>query len=163
VLPLILISSAAIFIGCANLATSQVLNNSPINSAAKVKVVAQELNWDNDPGTDGLRIWVDLLDNRDIPLKYANGNLPIKITIRPSPMEDLCESDTILYVDNATLKDWYNDSFASGAAGVKDILWGYIDQDLLGQLQKFGLLDVSVTLPDGKQIIGSLNDVAIKP
>jgi hypothetical protein len=163
VLPLILIALAVMICGCAHPATSQESTVSPASSAVKVKVIARELNWDNEPGTDGLRVWVDLLDAQDGSLKYGNANLPVALKIRPSPTETMCEADSVLYVDNTTLKDWHTDSFAEGNPGVKDIPWGNIDQRQLGQLQKYGLLDAIVTLPDGKQIVGSLNEIAIKP
>jgi hypothetical protein len=168
--PVILIGLATFAVsGCANPTVSQTMGGSPAGttttiskiSASKVKVTAQAFNWDGGPEADGLRVWVDLLDANGKVVRYTNESLMAKLTISPLPI--LCEAGTVLYSDSATLKNSQGDAFAVSAKGIKDIPWQLIDQSGLDEPQKFGQLDLLVTLPDGQQIEGLLVEVPIQP
>ena len=48
------------------------------------------------------------------------------------------------------LHNWYDDGFVSGAIGVKDIAWEEISPPLPSEQQEYGLIYVTVTLPNGQ-------------
>ena len=66
--------------------------------------------------------------------EYTNTNMPVKIE---------------LYSGEGIAMSWDHDAFVTGAIGVKDISWQEISTPLSSENQQYGMLYITVKLPNG--------------
>ena len=114
-------------------------------------VVAHRYDWDADAEDEGIRVWVELLDKNEEMLEYQNVEIPIKIEIFSTESKTFpWKPSRLIYSISTALHDWHDDAFVTGAIGVKDIEWEEISLPLAHEQQEYGLIYVTVTLPNGR-------------
>ena len=131
--------------------------------ATNAWVVAHSQDWDCDAEDDGIRVWVELLDKNEKMIEYENMTMPVKIEIYSTESKTFpSKPSRLIYSATARLHNWYEDAFVSGAVGVKDISWEEISPPLPSEQQEYGLIYVTVTLPNGKAY-SARDDARITP
>ena len=126
-------------------------------------VVAHGHDWDADAEDDGIRVWVNLLDKNEEMIEYNNVELPIKIEIYATESRTLPkEPSRLIYSTTAVSHNWHDDGFVSGAIGVKDIAWEEISPALPSEQQEYGIIYITVTLPNGKEYSARYDEARIK-
>ncbi|MBA7568900.1 hypothetical protein ES708_10637 [subsurface metagenome] len=125
-------------------------------------VVAHRHDWDADAQYDGIRVWVELLDKNEQMVKYENVEMPVTIEIHSTESKTLPpQPSRLIYSATAVLHNWYDDAFVTGAIGVRDIAWEQISPPLPSEQQEYGLMYVTVTLPNGKDYSARYDEVRI--
>lgn len=112
-------------------------------------IVGHPHDWDADPEDDGIRIWVELLDNTEEMIRYESAEIPATIEIyatesRAYPLQP----SRLLYSGSSTLQDWHEDAFVSGATGVLDIGWDEVAATSSPEREDIGILQVAVLVDD---------------
>lgn len=120
-------------------------------------------NWDADAENDGIRIWIELQDSDENEIEYSNMSMPVAIQVYSTESVTYpWEKARVIYSVSGTLTDWDDDAFVSSARGVKDIPWEAISTPLPTEQQEYGMLYVTVTLPNGKQYSAEYDPIRIK-
>jgi len=133
-----------------------------VSSVQRAWTVGHPENWDADAEDDGIRVWVELQDANTNEIEYTGMNMPVLVKIYST--ESVWypwEKSRLIYSGSGILKNWYNDAFVTGAIGVEDICWGDISNPLSTENQAWGMLYITVTLPNGKQYSAEHYPVAI--
>jgi hypothetical protein len=114
-------------------------------------VVSHSNNWDADAEDDGIRVWVELLDKQEDMIEYQNVEMPVKIEVYSTESKTFpWKPSRLIYSGTTVLHNWHDDAFVTGNTGVKDIAWEEISPPLPSEQQEYGLLYVTVTLPNSK-------------
>ena len=114
-------------------------------------VVAHAHNWDMDAEDDGIRVYVELQDEDEKLVEYLDANMAVAIEVYSTESKTYPrEPSRLLYSGTSILDDWYEDAFVTGARGVKDIAWEDIAEVWPPEDAEYGMLYVTITLPDGE-------------
>lgn len=121
------------------------------DEVTNIWVVAHSHDWDTDAEDDGIRVWINVLDENENIVLYTNADMPVKMEIYSTENKTYpWEPARLIYSGTTVLRNWYNDAFVTGAIGVKDIVWDDISEPLASEQQEYGLMYATVTLPNGR-------------
>jgi len=134
-----------------------------LNEANRAWVVAHPHNWDADAEDDGLRVWVEVQDADENAIRYREIDVPVEIKIYSTESKTYPWTPArTIYSGSGSLTNWNHDAFVSGANGIKDIPWEGIAATLPSENAEWGILYISLTLPNGKGYSAQHYPVQIK-
>jgi len=120
------------------------------NQVTHAWVVEWPANWNADAENDGDRVWIELLDKNDNIVQYSNTNMPVEIELYSTQSTTYpWVKSRLLYSGEGVATSWEHDAFVTDAIGVKDISWQEISAPLSSENQQYGMLYITVTLPNG--------------
>jgi hypothetical protein len=114
-------------------------------------VVAHPQNWNADAEDDGIRVWIELLDKNEKIVEYDNITMPVKLQLYADESKtNPAKPGSLLYSGTSVAQNWKHDAFVTFAVGVKDISWQEMSKPLPAEQQEYGIIYVTITLPNGK-------------
>lgn len=132
-----------------------------VDDVARAWVVAHSHNWDSDAEDDGIRIWVELQDKNEDEIRYENIEMPILIEVYTTESKTLPrEPERLVYSGSSVTRSWDKDAFVTEANGIRDIAWE--DVSTLPTDQTYGIIYVTITLPNGKEFKALYDEARIK-
>jgi len=132
-----------------------------VDGVVRAWVVAHSHNWDSDAEDDGIRVWVELQDKNEDEISYKNIEMPIFIEVYTTESKTLPRKpERLVYSGSSVTRSWDNDAFISGANGIKDISWE--EMSALPTDQTYGIIYVTITLPNGKEFKALYDEARIK-
>jgi hypothetical protein len=88
--------------------------------------------------------------------------MPVKIELYATASKTYpLKPSQLLYSASSVANDWSCDAFVTGAIGVKDIPWQEISQPSPSDNQKYGIIFVTITLPNGKAFSARYDEAKI--
>jgi hypothetical protein len=173
ILLLVMVTLTIILVSCADttktntssisLTSGSMLSTNWQDQVTHSWVVAHRQNWNADAQDDGIRVWIKLLDKNEKMVEYNNTDIPIKIELYATESKTYpMKPSRLLYSGISIAKGWLHDSFVTGAIGVKDIAWEEILPTLQSEQQDYGLIFITVTLPNGKDFSAQYDEAEIR-
>ena len=132
-----------------------------VNNVTRAWVVAHSHNWDADAEDDGIRVWVKLQDKNEDEVRYENIEMPVVIEVYTTESRTLPRKpERLIYSGSSVMRSWDDDAFVTGANGIKDISWE--EMSALSTDQAYGIIYVTITLPNGKECAARDDEARIK-
>jgi len=132
-----------------------------VDDVARMWVVTHPHNWDSDAEDDGIRVWVELQDKNEDEIRYENTEMSIFIEVYTTESKTFPrEPERLVYSGSSVMRSWDKDAFVTEANGIKDISWE--NMSTLPTDQTYGIIYVTVTLPDGKEFKALYDEARIK-
>jgi hypothetical protein len=143
--------------------TSTKTNPDWIQQVKSARVVAHAQNWNSNAEDDGIRVWVELQDEKEKFVMYDDVNMPVRIELFSTESKTFpWQTSRLLYSSQSEMQNWSDDAFVTGATGIKDIPWGDISPTLASEQQDYGLLYVTITLPNGQNYSAKYDEARLK-
>ncbi len=143
------------------------IQNQPSNSGAfdfssvtHASVTSMTKNWDSTAEDDGDVIYPTLLDGEDKPVSWSGAQIPVKIEIWSKKFDSGYKEvkDQLLYSGSATLSNWKDSNLLLGD-GIR-VPFNEIKQV---NDDKYGMVFVTMTLPDARTMEATNSYTALKP
>jgi len=147
-------------LGACGTSTTAPTSDAWMEEVTRAWVVAHSHNWDADAEDDGIRVWVEVQDQNEELIQYEQQQIPVEIEIYSTESKTFpWQPARLIYSATAVMHNWYDDAFVTSAIGIKNIAWEEISPPLSSEQQEYGLLYVSITLPNG-EIYSARHDTA---
>jgi hypothetical protein len=158
-----------VLVGCSNTESNQTSitatqngDSNWQNQVTHAWVVAHSENWNSDDSDDGIRVWVELLDINEKIVEYSQTKLPVKIELYSTESTTFpWKPSRLIYSGSTVAQGWRNDAFVTGAIGIKDIAWQEISPVTQIEQQKYGIIIVTISCPNGQNYSARYDEAEI--